>query len=98
FRTADGLARAVNKIEEMRSALPEASVPAGRQFNSALAEWFELRGSLIAASAVAQAGAARRESRGAHQREDFPDSDPERTHSQRVTMGCDGTLAVEARR
>ena len=98
FRTADGLARAVNKIEEMRSALPEASVPAGRQFNSALAEWFELRGSLIAASAVAAAAAARRESRGAHQREDFPDSDPERTHSQRVTMGCDGTLVVEARR
>ena len=98
FRTADGLARAIDKIAEMRSGLVGAAVPAGRQFNSALAEWFELRGSLIAASAVAHAAAARRESRGAHQREDFPNTDPAWARSQRVTMTAGGELAIGARR
>src|SRR5690349_18711445 len=76
FRNAAGLARATGRIEEMRTALPKLSLPAGRRFNPALADWFELRGSLIAASAVAHAAAARIESRGAHQREDYPDSHP----------------------
>src|SRR5207237_48582 len=67
FRTADGLAHAIATLEKIRRALPDAAVPAGRQFNSALAEWFELRGSVIAAQAVAHAAAVRRESRGAHQ-------------------------------
>jgi succinate dehydrogenase/fumarate reductase flavoprotein subunit len=82
FRTAAGLARAVARLEEMRTALPQVAVPAGRQFNAALADWFELRGSLIAAEAVAYAAAARTESRGAHQRDDFPDIDPTWARSQ----------------
>jgi len=40
------------------------AVSAGRQFNAALTDWFELRGSLIAAEAVALAAAARTESAG----------------------------------
>jgi succinate dehydrogenase / fumarate reductase flavoprotein subunit/fumarate reductase (CoM/CoB) subunit A len=75
FRTAAGLARAIARFEEMRQAMPRVSVPAGQRFNAAVADWFELRGSLVAAGAVAHAAAARTESRGAHQREDFPDAD-----------------------
>jgi succinate dehydrogenase/fumarate reductase flavoprotein subunit len=98
LRTAAGLARAVERLEAMRKALQNVIVPPGRRFNAALAEWFELRGSLIAASAVASAAAARTESRGAHQREDFPDTDPGWTRSQRVTMTADGALAIGAER
>jgi succinate dehydrogenase/fumarate reductase flavoprotein subunit len=98
FRSEAGLASAIARLAEMRTALPQVAVPAGRQFNSALAEWFELRGSLIAAEAVAHAAAARRESRGAHQREDFPNTDPAWARSQRLAMSGDGALIVDARR
>src|SRR5205823_14160632 len=67
LRTADGLARAVARLEAIRMTLPQVAVPAGRQFNAALAEWFELRGSVVAAQAVVRAAAVRTESRGAHQ-------------------------------
>jgi succinate dehydrogenase/fumarate reductase flavoprotein subunit len=69
-------------------------VPARCPFNSALGEWFELRGSLIAASAVAHAAAARTESRGAHQRDDFPETAPAWARSQRVTMTGDGAFVI----
>jgi succinate dehydrogenase / fumarate reductase, flavoprotein subunit len=98
FRMAGGLAHAAARVDEMRSALPHVAVPAGRRFNAALAEWFELRGSLAAAAAVVHAAAARTESRGAHQREDFPETDPAWSRSQRVTMTADGVLVVEAPR
>ena len=98
FRTADGLAHAIATLEKIRRALPDAAVPAGRQFNPALAEWFELRGSVIAAQAVAHAAAVRRESRGAHQREDFPDTDPGWARSRRIAMTSDGALIVDGRK
>jgi len=94
YRTASGLSAAIARLEEMRAALAKIHVPAGRQFNPALAEWFELRGSLAAAVAVAYAAAARSESRGAHQREDFPDTNPAWARSQRITMVADGALIV----
>jgi len=97
LRTADGLARAVTRLEAIRTALPQVVVPDGRQFNAALADWFELRGSVVAAQAVARAAAVRTESRGAHQRDDFPGTDPAWARSQRLSMTSDGTLTVEAR-
>ena len=36
-------------------------------------DWFDLRNMLLVARLVAEAALARSESRGAHQREDFPD-------------------------
>ena len=98
LRTADGLARGIAKLEDIRIALPRVAVPAGQQFNAALAEWFELRGSVLAAQAVAHAAATRTESRGAHQRDDFSDTDPAWARSQRIAMTSGGALVVEARK
>jgi succinate dehydrogenase/fumarate reductase flavoprotein subunit len=94
FRNATGLGRAIARLSEMRVALDEVSIPAGKRFNPALADWFELRASLIAAEAVARAAAVRCESRGAHQREDFPAADLGWARSQRIAMGANGTVAV----
>jgi succinate dehydrogenase / fumarate reductase flavoprotein subunit/fumarate reductase (CoM/CoB) subunit A len=98
FRTAVGLARAVARLAGMRAALNDAATLPGRVFNPTLADWFELRASLIAAEAVAHAALARQESRGAHQREDFPATDPARARSQHVSMRRDGTLSVDLAR
>ncbi len=37
-------------------------------------DWFDLRAMLLVAEAVARTALARTESRGAHQRDDFPDT------------------------
>ncbi len=94
FRTATGLAGAVGRLAEMRRALPNAAILPGREFNPTLSDWFELRASLIAAEAVARAAQKRTESRGAHQREDFPATDPAWARSQHVWMSEDGTLGA----
>ena len=82
----------------MHALLPELAITPGRAFNPTVADWFELRGSLVAAAAVTQAALAREESRGAHQREDFPDSNPALAQSLRVSMTRDGMLAAEFER
>src|SRR5439155_24234266 len=97
FRSAAGLEAAVTRIGELRAALGEVAVAPGRQCNPTLADWFELRASLVAADAVAHAALAREESRGAHQREDFPLTDPAWAHSQLVTMRPDGAPALRPR-
>jgi succinate dehydrogenase/fumarate reductase flavoprotein subunit len=98
FRTAAGLARAVARLAEMRAGLSEAAIAPGLAFNPTVADWFELRASLIAAEAVAHAALAREESRGAHQREDFPETYPAWARPQYVRMTHDGTLAVGSAR
>ena len=94
FRDTAGLARALARIGELRVALPEIGVAPGRRANPTLTDWFELRASLTAAEAVVRAAMARRESRGAHQRNDFPDTDPAWALNQRVAMTRDGAVAV----
>jgi succinate dehydrogenase/fumarate reductase flavoprotein subunit len=97
FRSAAGLGRAVERLAAMRAALPDLAVAPGRVFNPTLADWFELRAGLAAAEAVAHAALARSESRGAHQREDFPDTEPAWARRQYVGIGRDGTPSVSFR-
>jgi succinate dehydrogenase/fumarate reductase flavoprotein subunit len=94
FRTAAGLRRAVARLAEMRAGLSAVAIAPGRVFNPTVADWFELRASLIAAEAVAVAALAREESRGAHQREDFPETAPAWARPQYVRLTRDGTLAA----
>lgn len=51
-----------------------------------LHDWYELRAMLIVAESVAAAAAARRESRGAHQRLDHPETDPAQRHNQVIRL------------
>jgi succinate dehydrogenase / fumarate reductase flavoprotein subunit len=74
FRTGDKLAAALKRIQEMREELPNLAVGSEASFNLDLQDWFELRAMLVTAEMVVTAALVRTESRGAHQREDFPDS------------------------
>ena len=92
FRTGDGLAQALDRIRTMRERdLPQAAVPAERIHNASLVEWFELRSGLYAAEALALAALHRRESRGAHQRDDFPSMRSAYGMNQRIWL-ADGQL------
>ena len=75
FRTVAGLQDALADIRRLRAAIGAA--PPGRpgRFDTARLDWFDARNMLLVAEAVASAALARQESRGAHQRDDFPESD-----------------------
>jgi succinate dehydrogenase/fumarate reductase flavoprotein subunit len=72
FRIAEKLAHARETIEEMTQELGEHPMGDGGAFDLRRLEWFDLRNMLLIARAVAEAALVRTESRGAHQREDFP--------------------------
>ena len=76
FRTGAKLSKALSRIRQMRDDdLVNAAVGAEASFNLDLQDWFELRAMLATAEAVVVSALSRAESRGAHQREDFPESD-----------------------
>lgn len=90
FREADSIAAARARIRELRIVeLDQLSLSPESVHNADLADWFELRNGLCAAEAVALAAYNRRESRGAHQRNDFPQTSPEWAHNQRIAMSAD---------
>jgi succinate dehydrogenase / fumarate reductase flavoprotein subunit/fumarate reductase (CoM/CoB) subunit A len=98
LRNATDLSYALTRIGELRAALSDVTVAPGAAFNAALGDWFELRASLLAAEAVTSAAAARCESRGAHQRDDFPDTDSAWARSLRVSLTAEGAVTVNSRR
>jgi succinate dehydrogenase/fumarate reductase flavoprotein subunit len=76
FRTGPDLETARARIRAMRQDdLDALTIAPEARFNYSLVEWFELRSGLLAAEALAAAALAREESRGAHQRDDFPTAD-----------------------
>jgi succinate dehydrogenase/fumarate reductase flavoprotein subunit len=92
LRTREGLEAALQRLTGMRrDALPRAAVATDMRYNTDLMEWFELRLSLLSAEAVARAALLREESRGAHQREDFPETSATFARNRGVTM-TDGRI------
>lgn len=77
FRDAVRLTRALSTIDDLMHALGERPAGGRGAFDMQRLDWLDLRNMLIVARSVAQAALARTESRGAHQREDHPDTRPE---------------------
>jgi succinate dehydrogenase/fumarate reductase flavoprotein subunit len=85
LRTQAGLKRALAHIE---SLAPLCDAPVGKKpgLDPAWLDWTDLRNMRLVASSVTQAALAREESRGAHQREDFPHASEAWTRRQRVVL------------
>ncbi len=75
FRTGVGLERALGRIASMAKELPRLKPAAGQPYDTELADWLDLSTMLTVARCVASSALARTESRGAHQREDYPGMD-----------------------
>ena len=99
YRDGDTLAKAADKLRELRERAAVASLDdASRTFNTELTTALELTGMIDLAEAIVHSALHREESRGAHQRTDFPARDDERflAHSL-VYREADGTPRVEHR-
>ncbi len=95
FRTGEKLAAALARIEEMqKEELPHLRIGTERNFNLDLHDAFELRAMLTTAAAVVRSALARNESRGAHQREDFPAPNDEFLKNQVLELD-NGTLTAQ---
>jgi len=92
FRTQAKLARALKTIDELFAALGERPAGDGQAFDMQRIDWLDLRNMLLVARVVAEAALARTESRGAHQREDFPGMVPEWRVNQTARLR-DGRVA-----
>jgi len=98
FRNGPDLEAARARIRAIRqSDLDTVTIAPEASFNYSLVEWFELRNGLLAAEALAVSALAREESRGAHQRDDFPAADDRFLANQRMQL-AGGELTSEFRK
>jgi succinate dehydrogenase/fumarate reductase flavoprotein subunit len=74
LRSAAKLERALATVATLTEELGDRPFGRGKRFDLMRLEWFDLRNMLTVARVVAEAALRRTESRGAHQREDFPDT------------------------
>jgi succinate dehydrogenase / fumarate reductase, flavoprotein subunit len=95
LRTSAKLDRAIDAIAALAAEL--GALPPGKSeaFDLERLEWFDLRNMIAVARTVAQSARNRTESRGAHQREDFPEMLPQWRVHQRVRL-CDDELRIAA--
>jgi fumarate reductase flavoprotein subunit len=97
FRTGPEMAKGAETLAELQERVGNVGVAdSSRAFNTELMAALELANMLDISECILQAGIQREESRGAHQRTDFPDRDDERflTHLM-VHRDTDGTSRIE---
>jgi len=96
FRTEAGLQRALHRLTAMRAQVGEVPPKGAGGLDCVRIDWFDLFQMLLVAEVVTRAALHRTESRGAHQREDFPGLDESWRLNQVVCL--DGNQLNFARR
>ena len=97
YRTGPSMAKGTDTLAELQQRVTKVGVSdTSRSFNTELVAALELANMLDVAECILSSGLQREESRGAHQRTDFPRRDDERflTHLL-VHRNPDGTSRVE---
>jgi len=97
YRAADSLAKAADKLRDLQERFRTARIDDhSRTFNTELVAAVELSFMLDIAETIVHSASRREESRGAHQRTDFPARDDERflAHSL-IHRDSDGSSRVE---
>ena len=97
YRSADSLAKAGDKLRELRERYERVRIEDhSRTFNTAFIATLELSSMLDVAETIVRCAQLREESRGAHQRTDFPDRDDKRfLANSLIYRTADGGARVE---
>jgi succinate dehydrogenase/fumarate reductase flavoprotein subunit len=103
LRSQAGLTRALDTIARLTRDIGDGPPGDGKQFDMRRIDWFDLRNMLLVARTVTEAALARSETRGAHQREDYPQLSPDwalnqfvRLRDNRIVMSATATHANAA--
>jgi succinate dehydrogenase / fumarate reductase flavoprotein subunit len=75
-RREDEMRRAVDGLRELRERAGRVAVPGNREYNPGWHTALDLPNLLTVSEAVASSALERKESRGGHFRDDYPDKDP----------------------
>ena len=94
-RNQHELKRALEGIKTLRERASHVAVYGNREFNNGWHTAMDLPNLLTVSEAIIRAALDRKESRGAHFREDYPDKDPAgATFNIRVCQGSDGEMKL----
>ena len=94
-RTESELTQALGVIERLVGEAEQVGVCGHREYNTGWHTALDLPNLLLVSEAIARSALERRESRGAHFREDYPDKDPALGKiSMVVRRGADGAVHV----
>jgi succinate dehydrogenase / fumarate reductase flavoprotein subunit len=93
-RSADDLQTALAKIAEFRARAARVGVEGNRQYNPGWNTAVDLKNLLTVSEAVTRSALERRESRGAHTRVEFPESDKQFGTVNVIVRKRDGAMTV----
>jgi succinate dehydrogenase / fumarate reductase, flavoprotein subunit len=94
IRTESELERALEGIAGLRERLGRVSVQGNRHYNPGWHLALDLESMLTVAEAVTRSAIERKESRGGHTREDYPQTDRRFGQVNVVTRRCNGEMTV----
>ena len=96
-RVEDEMERALAEIAVLKQRADKVGVPGNREYNPGWHTALDLRHLLIVSEAITRSALARKESRGGHFRDDYPDKDPAFATFNHVTrMGADGEMQLDS--
>lgn len=76
IRDGEGLRSAADEIEALAERVWRVGIPGGPAYNLAWQDWLNFLSQITTARLIARSALERKESRGAHYRRDFPETDP----------------------
>jgi succinate dehydrogenase / fumarate reductase flavoprotein subunit len=95
IRKADEMERALTEIERLKDRAKHVSVQGtGRAYNPGWHTALDLRAMLTVSECIARAALTRKESRGGHTRDDYPQTDPDWGKLNLVLRDNRGTLDI----
>ncbi len=96
-RNHDGLAAGLSKLEEVKAQADKVDVRPSSEGYVDLALALDLRGSILAAETTLRSAIQRTESRGAHQRMDYPKIDQQMRVNFQVRLDGQGGLTISSK-
>lgn len=97
FRNEEDLKKALVNLDALKPRLAKVKIDGSRMFNPGWHLTRDLKNMLLISEAVARCALARRESRGAHSRIDFPNYDPEWEKKNNIISNDGGTMKLQQR-
>ncbi len=92
FRTEEDLKKALVELEKLKARAAKAGVEGSRLFNPGWHLSYDLKSMLTVSEAVTHSALARKESRGAHSRIDYPNLDPVWEKKHNVVVRENGSM------